>query len=153
LNGSTPVTAASVQSIAEDRNSAGLGTRRAFVTANLSGQNSNENVRSVASAAIHVKPAVLLIRTRRNVPDAPTGPPEPATDKSSDRPVAPAPNVAKPAASIVNCVNVNEPATVNNPTKSIDAFPDTSRVLVPSKSLPKLNGRTPVTAASVQSIA
>jgi len=47
---------------------------------------------------------------------------------------------------------LNVPATVSKPTRSIDAEPDTNNVLEPSRSLPKLSGMTPVTAASVQSI-
>ena len=107
------------------------------VTCNDNGPNANPNDKPVASAANHDKPAVLVICTSWRVPapvTAPLGTP-PETCNRNAKPLAPAPAKLLEAS---NWVSTNEPLTVNNPTTSIAAEPDTCNPIWPFNADDKL---------------
>ena len=98
-----------------------------FVTANANGPNSSEKFRSRASTPIQVRPAVEVTCTSCNVPDTPAPGSSADADSVNANPVAPAPNATGSAS---NWVNENVPSTVNNPTRSMLALPDTCNDVV-----------------------
>src|SRR4051812_5627638 len=123
--GSAAATAPAVQSRGVWPSGAWLIANAPPVTFNTNGPKARSKLRSVAAAAIHASPAVLVIRTSCNVPETPTPGAAAEAVNLSASPLAPAPNGA---AVTLNWSSVKLPWIVSSPTRSIEAEPATCNV-------------------------
>ena len=99
----------------------------------VNGPKARSKLRSVADTTSQASPAALAMRTSCNVPETPTPGVDAEALNVNANPEAPAPNWGSVTA---NWVRLNVPVTVNKPTRSIEALPDTLSDTPPWKSSP-----------------